>query len=120
MTCTADLQYIATRAIQIIDFSVLWGYRNEQEQNEAYEKGRSKLRFPYSKHNTYPSQAIDLAPYPIDWKNIKRFIYLGGVMLGIAKEKHLRIRWGGDWNSNGILSDENFKDYGHFELIGEE
>jgi len=27
------------------------------------------------------------------------------------------LRWGGDWNQNTHIKDEDFKDFGHFELI---
>ena len=119
LTCDTKLQYVVRKAILLLDFSVLWGYRDEESQNKAYAEGHSKVKFPYSRHNTHPSRAVDLDPYPIDWENIKRFIYLGGIVRGIADAEGVQLRWGGDWNSNGVLKDESFRDYGHFELIGE-
>lgn len=50
---------------QLMDFAVICGHRNESEQNAAFYKGKSKLRFPYSKHNSLPARAYDRVPYPI-------------------------------------------------------
>jgi peptidoglycan L-alanyl-D-glutamate endopeptidase CwlK len=120
LTCNPHLQYIARKAIQIIDFSVIWGYRDEESQNKAYAEGNSNLRFPHSKHNSYPAQAFDFAPYPIDWEDIDRFIYVGGIIRGIAHEVGIRVRWGADWDSDGQLKDERkLRDFGHVELLEE-
>ena len=43
----------------------VFGHRGETEQNTAFYAGKSKLRFPYSKHNSLPAQAYDRVPYPI-------------------------------------------------------
>ena len=50
---------------QVMDFALICGHRGEAEQNAAFAAGRSKLRFPYSKHNTNPARAYDRVPYPI-------------------------------------------------------
>ena len=65
--CDARLQEIANEAIKYFDFSVLEGHRNERDQNIAYAKGLSKLKWPFGNHNASPSRAMDLAPFPIDW-----------------------------------------------------
>jgi len=64
------------------------------------------LIFPNSKHNKYPSLAVDLAPYPINWNNKAQFIYFAGYVMRTAeilklqgKIKH-SLLWGGDWNRN--------------------
>jgi hypothetical protein len=95
----------------------LEGYRGEQSQNKAFTEGRSKLKFPNSKHNSLPSNAIDIAPFPIDWKNRERFCYLAGIVKGIAHSKGIKIRWGGDWDNDGETTDNKFDDLPHFELI---
>lgn len=114
-TCDARLQMIANAAIKRIDFTVLCGHRGEQEQNDAFERGTSKLKFPHSKHNKKPSRAMDLAPYPINWDDLDRFKALAMIVLDEATKLGVKIRWGGDFNRNG-LPDDKFKDLPHFEI----
>ena len=73
------------------DFTVRDGYRGEKEQNEAFEKKNSKLRFPKSKHNRKPSQAVHLLPYPVRWPQKPGFPYLadsGMTEYWMEKEKY--------------------------------
>ena len=37
--------------------------RTKTEQDELFAKGKTKLKYPESKHNRDPSLAIDIAPY---------------------------------------------------------
>jgi hypothetical protein len=91
---------------------VTCGHRNKADQDAAVKGGFSKTPFPTSKHNSLPSKAVDLAPMsPIDWKNIEAFKELGKQVKEKAQELNIKIRWGGDFTS--------FKDYPHFELVGE-
>jgi peptidoglycan L-alanyl-D-glutamate endopeptidase CwlK len=107
-TCHKDLQTIANELIKIMDVTVLCGFRSKEDQNEAYDTGQSKLRYPKSKHNKQPSLAMDLAPYPIDWNDLKRFERMCGIVEGIAHEKGIKIRMGRDFS---------FNDYPHIELM---
>lgn len=116
--CHENLQKVLKEAIKIIDFSVIQGYRGEEEQNSAYAKGFSKLKYPQSKHNQSPSLAVDIVPFPIDWNDRERFCLLAGIVLGIASKMDVKLRWGGDFNQNNIMSDETLSDLPHFELIG--
>ena len=50
---------------QEMDFAIICGHRNETEQNAAFAAGRSKVKYPYSKHNANPARAYDRVPYPI-------------------------------------------------------
>ena len=73
-------------AIQIMDFKVTSGKRGEAEQNQLYEEGKTKLKYPNSYHNTEPfSSAVDIAPYPIDWEDAERFRLLAGIVIGISE-----------------------------------
>lgn len=117
--CHPDLQKLLRAAIAdslCPDFSVICGYRGPEAQNKAFAKGFSKLRFPRSKHNKLPSLAADLAPWPIDWHDRKRFIELGRNVVLIARRIGIDIRWGGDWDGDGDVTDERFSDLPHFEL----
>lgn len=115
-TCHPSLQRIAKMAIVRYDFVVLCGHRSKAEQEDAYERGVSKLRWPASKHNQAPSLAMDLAPYPIDWRDVKAFHDLARIILEEAAKIDVKLRWGGDWNGNG-RQDEKFIDMPHFELV---
>ena len=116
-TCHPDIQEILEEAIKVVDFSVLCGTRGEQEQSDLYHKGMSKVQYPNSKHNSVPSMAVDIAPYPIDWNNTERFTHLIGIVRGIALMKGIKIRCGIDWDCDGDITDHNFMDYPHFELL---
>lgn len=111
-----ELQEILQEAIKHFDFTILCGHRTEDQQNALYPKN-TKVKWPNSKHNAYPSLAVDVAPYPINWDDRERFTYLAGLIMGIAKMKGIEIRWGGDWDSDTELDDNNFDDLPHFELL---
>lgn len=120
-TCVKPLQTLCEAVIEDIDFSVLEGHRNERDQNIAFAKGLSQRQWPLGEHNKLPSKAMDVAPYPIDWKNQEaarqRFVLLAGFFLCHAKRLGISIRWGGDWNRNLDTRDEKFRDLGHFEIF---
>ncbi|MDE0370390.1 MAG: M15 family metallopeptidase [bacterium] len=117
-TCHEDLQRVMRMAIQHgPDFTVLQGHRGEREQEAAFRKGHSKVRFPDSKHNAIPARAVDVAPYPIDWNDLNRFRVLAGFVLGVAAALGVRMRWGGDWDRDFEEEDERFRDLPHFELL---
>lgn len=115
-SCDERLQRVARAVIVYYDFTVLCGFRGEVEQNEAFDKGMSKVKWPLSPHNVSPSRAMDLAPYPIDWTDRDRFVLFAGFVLGIARSLGVTLRWGGDWSGNWVLKDEGFLDLPHFEL----
>lgn len=122
-TCHPDLQVVMNEAIKYIDFSVLEGHRGQAAQEAAFAAGNTQLHYPNGKHNKSPSLAVDIAPYPINWKDTERFVYFAGFIMGVSnmlmaqgKITHI-VRWGGDWNSNTQVKDESFRDYGHFELV---
>jgi hypothetical protein len=116
-TCDQRLQDVLNEVVKHFDCSILCGHRGKEEQNEAYHSGRSKLKFPKSKHNGTPSKAVDVAPYPIDWNDINRFHYFAGFVVGIAASKGITLRYGGDWDRDTQLKDNNFNDLPHFEIV---
>ena len=118
-TCDPRLQRLFERVVLDVDCSILGGHRGEQAQNEAFEDGLSQLKWPEGKHNAYPSRAVDVAPYPIDWKNIKRFYWFSGYVLGVAQQMRIPLRWGGDWDRDDDLDDQDFNDLPHFEIYEE-
>jgi len=116
-TCDIRLQRIFDRVIQEYDCSIISGRRDQEEQNELERNGRSKLKFPHSKHNKSPSLAVDAAPYPIDWSDRERAGVFAGFVLGVAFQLGIPIRWGGDWDGDWQVRDNVFDDLWHFELI---
>jgi len=122
-TCHADLQTIFNYVIESFDCTVICGHRTEDAQNMAYKKGYSKVKYPNSKHNKFPSMAADVIPWPIEWDDHDRMRYFSGYVMGIAhtlKESGAiehTLRWGGDWDMDTETSDTNFIDLPHFELI---
>lgn len=115
-SCDDRLQRIAREAIKEYDFVVTEGHRSKERQDSLYPKF-SKVKWPNSKHNPLPSKAMDLAPYPVDWKDRERFFYLGGLIMGIAANMGINLRWGGNWDSDSDFKDERFIDLPHFELV---
>lgn len=115
-TCDFRLQMLMNEAIQHVDFTILVGHRNVTDQEIAFKEGKSKKHWPNSKHNSLPSMAVDIAPYPIDWKDTARFARLFGYLERIAQEMQIPIRWGGDWNNNYRTTDEKLIDMPHIEL----
>lgn len=110
------IQKVMNEAIKKYDFMMLDSQRGRAAQEEAFRKGNSKAHFGQSAHNWEPSVAVDVAPYPLDWNDRKRFIELAGIIMPIAKGFKIPLRWGGDWNQNGILTDEKLSDLPHYEL----
>jgi peptidoglycan L-alanyl-D-glutamate endopeptidase CwlK len=124
-SCHKDLKVLFRHVIQDYDCTIICGARNEEDQNKAFAEGKSKLQWPNSLHNRNPSWATDAAPYingKIDWSSDNVLIFAGYVK-GIADQLFRtgvmthRIRIGADFNQNKDVTDDNFKDKPHFELI---
>jgi len=115
-TCDERLQSLFNEVVKVFDCSILVGHRGEEDQNKAYKEGNSQVKWPKGKHNKKPSSAVDVAPYPIDWEDRERFSYFAGFVKGVAYRLNIPLRWGGDWDGDTELSDNNFDDLVHFEL----
>ena len=107
-----ELINVLNQLIKIMDVTIIEGVRSAKRQEELLEKGATKVK--YSKH--MEGKAVDLAPYPIDWKNRDGFHYMGGMIRGIAKQLNVPVRWGGDWDSDGDVKDNGFDDLVHIEI----
>jgi peptidoglycan L-alanyl-D-glutamate endopeptidase CwlK len=116
-TCEQPLQDLMNEVIKYFDCSIICGHRNQADQNKAVAEGVSKTPWPESKHNTYPSKAVDVMPYPIDWKDTDRIYMFVGIVRGIAAQMKIPIRCGVDWNNNMETKDQSFHDLPHIELI---
>jgi|CXWL01.1.fsa_nt_gi peptidoglycan L-alanyl-D-glutamate endopeptidase CwlK len=124
-SCDLRLQKIVENVIPKLPWgiTVIYGFRNKDDQELAFRQGNTKLHYPKSKHNRTPSLAVDVAPMiipgKIDWNDIESFKFLGAVMLDEAKYLGVILRWGADWNMNGVISEKGtFEwDFPHFEIV---
>ena len=116
-TCDTRLITLCKIVIPHYDFSVLEGFRTDERQEDLLRQGKTTKGAGESRHNTSPSLAVDIAPYPIDWENPKRFYLLAGFMFHAAAGIGVEIRWGGDWDSDWDHKDQKFHDLPHFEVV---
>ena len=112
-TCDKRLQELADMMLarSSFDLTVTCGYRTEQEQNEACENGKSCAKFGQSKHNVFPSKAIDIVPLPVNWdKKDSRWQEMALNAMWCAGKLGIEITWGGTF--------KKIFDGPHFELKG--
>lgn len=95
-TCDPRLQDLMNEVIKETDIIIICGHRNKDEQNLAFIQGNSKLNYPKSRHNSLPSQAVDIAPYPLDWNDLEAFRELAIIVKEKAEELGIDIEWGGE------------------------
>lgn len=103
-TCRPELQRLMNRAMDTLaeaipgeDMTILEGRRSIEQQRENVRKGVSKTL--HSRHCDNPSRAVDVAPFPVDWKNLDRFELLALHIKRCAKELGIKVEWGGDWKT---------------------
>lgn len=133
-TCEEDLQRVARLAISRsdIDFGIAQGSRAVAQQKQYYLEGKSKvnpdaysdevlpLKGKHIVNELYPkSGAFDIYAY-YNGKaqyDTPSLCYIGGVIMSCAKELGVEIRWGANWDMDGIIiTDQSFQDLPHFEL----
>lgn len=107
------LRLLLTEAIKDspIDFTILETVRTLEKQKEYLAKGTTKTlksRHIPSTNNSGYSEAADIAPYPIDWKDLTRLKKLSEHIKKKAVQLGIPITWGGDWKS--------LVDMPHYEL----
>ena len=109
---TADekLQLLFNEVIKEFDCTVIEGHRSLERQKELFDKGASQIDgiSKKGKHNYFPSRAVDVVPYPLDWNDIESFKLLASVVKRKALDLGINVQWGGDWVS--------FKDYPHWQI----
>ena len=116
-SCHPKLQDLFNEVIKTYDCTIICGYRSMEDQNKALADGKSKTGWPLSKHNIVPSMAVDVAPSPLDWNDKEGFYHFAGFVRATALYMGINIRWGGDWDGDFNLKDQNFFDLQHFELM---
>lgn len=98
------------------DAHISCAYRGKEAQDDAFKRGASHVKFPFSKHNHRngfgaPSAlALDLfrlgkdgkAYFPVEWYT---------ELWHASQDDKLPMRWGGEF--------KRLKDYPHFELVAQ-
>ncbi len=118
-TSDPRLQRVFQEVVRNFDCTILEGHRNRERQNQMVEEGKSQVRWPDGKHNTVPSMAVDVCPYPIVWDDRERQTLFAGYVLATANAMGVNLRWGGDWDRDTEVRDNSFDDLVHFEVVEE-
>ena len=142
-TIDVRLQRVLEAVIKDMDFTILKGRRDRAGQEEARATGASSKHWPDSAHNCpLPvegvdraewredpdgrSNAVDIAPWSpysphIDWDDRESFAYLQGHVVREGKNQGVELRWGGDWDRDGLGNwrdpDNTFDDLPHIEIV---
>jgi peptidoglycan L-alanyl-D-glutamate endopeptidase CwlK len=134
-TCHKDLQLILSLAISRskIDFGITEGHRSLDRQYELFLQGKSKIdgKSKKGKHNFKPALAADYYIYHPVLETRRKLAYdkvhlsyIAGVIDACAEELYEKgevthkIRWGANWDSDGVIDyDQSFDDYPHVELL---
>ena len=101
------------------DLAVVCGHRGKDDQDRLYAEGKSKVKWPHSKHNNLPSLAIDVVPWvdgKLSWAISDMQDVAGIVKAEWATMKAegrvypgVELEWGGDWA---------WQDGAHWQLSG--
>ena len=120
------LVHVVERALELspVDFMVVEGFRTLARQQELYAQGRTTpgkivTWTMNSKHLT--GNAVDIAPVDatgkVLWEDTQAFDQMAAAMFAAAKELGIPIRWGHDWDQDGIPRERGETDGPHFELV---
>jgi peptidoglycan LD-endopeptidase CwlK len=129
-TCHDNLRLLMDEVVKTFDCTIVFGHRTREVQAGLYAQGRTmpgkivtncdgvvKLSKHQGVDGEKPSMAVDVVPYPINWRDEERMVYFAGFVLGVASRMGIKVRWGGDWNSDTETKDTGFRDLPHFELL---
>lgn len=121
---------VAERALEIsaIDFFVNEGVRTPARQKELYAQGRTKPGRKVtwtlnSNHFVNPKtgygHAIDVYAAPFNANQTPATSRaIAKAFLQAANELGIPIRWGADWDRDGVFYEKGESDSPHFELWG--
>ena len=108
-----DLRALVLDVSTSTDVVVVQGARSLEDEERAIAYGKSALRDPAASKHVLTStrtlaEAVDVAPFPVEWSNIPRFYSLASLMFARASALSVNLTWGGHWL--------HLKDFDHFEL----
>lgn len=121
-TCDSRLRLIFNEIIEHYDCTIIQGYRTPDQHAQYLKEGRTRVPYERSMHRFKPSLAVDAAPWPIPekwgekWEDRVKFYELAALARFIATKHGIKIRWGGDWDSDYDYKDQTFNDLVHFEI----
>lgn len=115
-TCHPDLVRLFNEVSKRVPTAIICGHRAQVEQDRAFDEKKSEKRWPHSTHNPWPSRATDAGPAKLDWSDRTAFLRFAEVVLEVARELGIPIRWGGDWDGDGKIGEPGEYDLVHFEL----
>lgn len=125
---------VLREAIKVTPFD--WGItqtsRTIEQQREYFKAGNSRVNpdayigdlpglYKAAKHITGPgmplSRAVDVFIAGKEPYHVPSLCYLAGVIRTIAEQKGIPVRWGGDFDRDGLLLEVGtFHDLPHFEI----
>lgn len=73
------------------DIRVECGHRDKEDQEDAVARGASKVHWPHSYHNSWPSDAVDLTPWPSRWSDVAEQRWLRAFVTAAARRLGLDI-----------------------------
>ena len=114
--------------LSTVDFAVVEGVRSIERQRELWAKGRTApgpkvtwtMKSMHMVQVTGYGHAVDLLPLntvtgKLDWAFSRGFYVVGAAMGKAAEELGVVIRWGYDWDGDGVLNEKGEYDGPHFE-----
>lgn len=114
------------------DWRIVQTDRTIEQQREYFKAGRSKVNpdkyadptelYKAAKHIVGPgmefSRAVDVAIVGKDPYHVPTLCYLAGVVRRLSLGLGTPVRWGGDFDQDGLLLETGtFQDLPHFELL---
>jgi peptidoglycan L-alanyl-D-glutamate endopeptidase CwlK len=114
-TCHPDLVKLIMAVDLHYPVQVICGHRNSEDQQKAFDEGKSKKKPGQSKHNLTPSHAVDIVPDPdrnprtISWVDLKEFEIMCHVVEQMADDLEIKIKLGRDY--------PHLVDWPHVELV---
>ena len=122
-SCRDELIVLFSDVVREYDCTIIQGHRTMEEQKENFRNGSTTTLA--SKHLSFPSDAVDVSPYPIpdnwgedNFKEKAKFYHFAGYVKARAESLSIKVKWGGDWDGDKDFDDQTFDDLIHWEIIG--
>lgn len=132
-TLVPNLRVIMTDALRLSDvpFQLVQGARTIEQQREYFRAGKSKINpdaypdkaafYRAAKHVVGPGEplarAVDIIIAPPAQKyDVNHLCHVAGVVMTVARIHEVRLRWGGNFNRDAQILEQDFDDLPHFEI----